>query len=1003
LRWFGIASSRERGASSTLGSHFVTLASTLATGRRHAWRLRHSLVRSRAFAVRLALPALIAAAAVGYHWQLILARRVLADYDVFVYFYPLHAYAARRLSMGELPLWNPHAFMGSPFFANPQTAVLYPLSVLFAVVPVPYAYSLSLVLHLALAGISFFAFARITLGVGPLAALLGGLTFMLSGFFAGQTGHLNQVETAAWLPLLLLVVDRAVSTRSPGYVALSALILTLQLLAGHPQEAYIGLVVIAIFLGSRIFWEGLWATLVAGTVIAGVAALGAGMAAVQLLPTLSLTALGIRGEGVSYADSVAVSLPLSLLPRAILPGFGEQLPNTELIGYVGVIPLSLALLALVVSRSRAVLPLAVAAAVGLFLAIGDTNPLYATLFEIVPGLSSFRVPARWLFAFTFAAAGLAALGLDILERHIAHRRAPSLEPQPQLRNSQVQWGESGLSAFGLRIPLTILGRGAIVGLLIVFGTYWLLRRAAPQPPLLVAEWAALGILTVALAALAARIRHPSVVAAMVVLSAAELWFAASGLPMRYPVPAAVYGDPRASTTFLQTLPSTGRVLSIAREDYVVKEEPEYRVRYASLPDRSVLNFLIATKWNEILMPNVPVQYGIDSVDGYDGGVLPLATFVRLSGVIIPPPYVRPDGVLLSRLATVPMAQHLDLMGVHYVLDTKNRDATVDGIYLDRSIVVRLRPGQSHELTRLPPMEATSFALLSALDGERVPTQGERVGTLTVSAGDATETADLRNGSETAHREPSRIALSAGLKVVHPVDWSADGQPEDYLARVTVPRRQWQRVSIRNTSADLDLVLTSLTVIDDEAQRSNPLVLDDRFDRTLFFDTKVYHYVSALPRAYLAHTSVVLDDDAAIAAMREEGYDPRDGVILAPGPAAVAMERGQVDEQAVEYQLLQPERVRVDVRAKDEGWVVLSDAYTPDWKARVNGVEVPVERANVLFRAVRVGAGNHIVEFTYEPSSLLVGGAISLGAAVATLLVALWTRFLAWPRRGRTRS
>ena len=53
----------------------------------------------------------------------LLRGRILVDYDVFVYFYPLHEYAARRLARGELPLWNPHAFFGTPLLANPQVAI----------------------------------------------------------------------------------------------------------------------------------------------------------------------------------------------------------------------------------------------------------------------------------------------------------------------------------------------------------------------------------------------------------------------------------------------------------------------------------------------------------------------------------------------------------------------------------------------------------------------------------------------------------------------------------------------------------------------------------------------------------------------------------------------------------------------------------------------------------------------------------------------------------------
>src|SRR5205823_11608480 len=79
------------------------------------------------------------------------------------------------------------------------------------------------------------------------------------------------------------------------------------------------------------------------------------------------------------------------------------------------------------------------------------------------------------------------------------------------------------------------------------------------------------------------------------------------------------------------------------------------------------------KWHDTLTPNVPLQYGLSSVDGYDGGVLPLVRWLHLSGLVVQSP--RPDGVLLTRLDGVPETRILDLLGVGYVVanaDTPGR-------------------------------------------------------------------------------------------------------------------------------------------------------------------------------------------------------------------------------------------------------------------------------------------------------------------------------------------
>jgi hypothetical protein len=48
--------------------------------------------------------------------------------DVAHLFQPWLIYAAGEIGQGRIPLWNPHVFAGSPFFANPQSALLFPLT-----------------------------------------------------------------------------------------------------------------------------------------------------------------------------------------------------------------------------------------------------------------------------------------------------------------------------------------------------------------------------------------------------------------------------------------------------------------------------------------------------------------------------------------------------------------------------------------------------------------------------------------------------------------------------------------------------------------------------------------------------------------------------------------------------------------------------------------------------------------------------------------------------------
>ena len=77
----------------------------------------------------------------------------------------------------------------------------------------------------------------------------------------------------------------------------------------------------------------------------------------------------------------------------------------------------------------------------------------------------------------------------------------------------------------------------------------------------------------------------------------------------------------------------------------------------------------------------------------------------------------------------------------------------------------------------------------------------------------------------------------------------------------------------------------------------------------------------------------------------------------------------------------PNRLRIDLAGGDRGFLVLLDVWFPGWTCRIDGVEVPVYRANHAFRAVAIPSGAKEAVFTFEPWSYRVGwwvSACSLG-------------------------
>ncbi len=68
--------------------------------------------------------------------------------------------------------------------------------------------------------------------------------------------------------------------------------------------------------------------------------------------------------------------------------------------------------------------------------------------------------------------------------------------------------------------------------------------------------------------------------------------------------------------------------------------------------------------------------------------------------------------------------------------------------------------------------------------------------------------------------------------------------------------------------------------------------------------------------------------------------------------------------------------------------MLSEVWYPEgWKATVDGIEVPLVRANYILRALPIAAGRHTVELSFEPSGRkLAGLASGLGSAVLLIFL-----------------
>jgi hypothetical protein len=139
----------------------------------------------------------------------------------------------------------------------------------------------------------------------------------------------------------------------------------------------------------------------------------------------------------------------------------------------------------------------------------------------------------------------------------------------------------------------------------------------------------------------------------------------------------------------------------------------------------------------------------------------------------------------------------------------------------------------------------------------------------------------------------------------------------------------------------------------------------------------------VPRAYVAGTSIFTTSPIeTLSWMASPNFDALDNVILAADSGASPAVQGSGPSGQVDITEHQPNRVTLKAELSRPGYVVLLDRYDSNWQARIDGREVPVLRANQLFRAVYAAPGRHVIIFYYHQQGLLAGMFITCITIVA---------------------
>lgn len=330
--------------------------------------------------------------------------------DVVDQIYPWRELTIESWKQGQVPLWNPYSFSGTPHLANYQSAALSPLNFLFLLFSFVDAWSILILLQPLLAGLFTFMYSR-SIKISKSGSVIASVGFMFCGFITTWMDYGTLGYAILFLPLALFAIEKFITTKKNAFLLLLGCTIPLSFFSGHFQMS----LYFFLFIIAYVCYQGIVKKSVSLIIFLSLAVLfGLLLAMPQILPSLELYNQSLRSGLFQQIEAI----PLGYLPTFLAPDIlGNPVTRNDWFGhyaewngYIGLLPLMLGFYG--VFRKKNVFTMSLFILSILILCLAFATPMLQFVIALHIPVLSTSAASRIIVLFSFIFVILSGFGFD---------------------------------------------------------------------------------------------------------------------------------------------------------------------------------------------------------------------------------------------------------------------------------------------------------------------------------------------------------------------------------------------------------------------------------------------------------------------------------------------------------------------------------------------------------------------------------------------------------------